>query len=66
LLVTIRGSFDIFSKRTECCYIDVIASDQRERGNLAVLACTIAGLLRPLRFALGPRNDTAINTFVLV
>src|SRR3990172_650857 len=32
-----------------------------ERGNLAVLYCTIAGLLR--RFA--PRNDAVINTFVL-
>ncbi len=50
-----------YSKRTKCCYI-VIASDQREPGNLAVLTCTIAGL--PRRFA--SRNDTAINAFVLV
>src|SRR3990170_2039785 len=49
------------SERIKRGYIDVIASDQRERGNLAVLYCTIAGLLR--RFA--PRNDAIINTFVL-
>ena len=39
----------------------VIASDQRERGNLAFATCVIVGLLR--RYA--PRNDTAHNAFVL-
>jgi hypothetical protein len=33
-----------YSHRIKCCYI-VIASDQRERGNLAVLTCAIARLL---------------------
>ena len=48
------------SVNSGCCI--VIASDQRERGNLAVLIRTVAGLLR--RFA--PRNDTAINVFANV
>ena len=46
---------------TNC--IDVVASDQGERGNLPNLAWITEGLLRSLRFALGPRNDTPTKVF---
>ncbi|MBF8298109.1 MAG: hypothetical protein HW395_766 [candidate division NC10 bacterium] len=48
----------------KCCYI-VIASDQGERGNLTCLTIITTGLLRPLCFALGSRNDASIDAFTL-
>ena len=48
-------------KCPKCPYIDVIASDQRERGNLTWFALLWEGLLR--RHA--PRNDTLLSAFVL-
>jgi len=53
-----------YLKPITCCYF-VIASDQRERGNLAYLTCVTVRLLRPLRLAQGPRNDTPANAFAL-
>src|SRR3989304_9548131 len=49
-----------YSKRIKCCYF-VIASDQRERCNLASIIWITGRLLR--RFA--PRNDTLFNAFVV-
>ena len=50
-----------YYKRNKCCYV-VIASDQRERGNLPCLPCITERLLRRL----APRNDTPFIAFVLV